>query len=339
MVHNVFLNFEDGVTRVITCAENEVVTDAAFRQRINVPMDCRDGVCGTCKCFCEKGDFELGVYLDEAMTEEERAAGYVLACQMTPRSDCVLHLSVSAEVCKTGTEKTGATVTSVTAASDTTFVLELKLDRPIAFLPGQYVNVSVPGSQQTRAYSFSSPPASTRASFLIRRLPNGLMNCYLSETAKPGDRLEIAGPMGVFYLRESPRPLVFLAGGTGLAPFLSMLEVIAETRPDTMITMYYAVSRDVDLVELDRLEWLRSRLPGLRLTTVVADAASQHARKGFVTDHLTAADLHDGAADVYLCGPPAMVEGVSAHLEKLGIVPAHFYFEKFNPANTKREAA
>ena len=88
MTYQIALTFEDGVTRFIECRPNEIVSDASYRQRINIPLDCRDGVCGTCKSFCESGDYELGDYVpDEAMTEDEEEAGYVLTCQMTPKSD------------------------------------------------------------------------------------------------------------------------------------------------------------------------------------------------------------------------------------------------------------
>ena len=72
MTFQIALNFEDGVTRFIECRPSEVVSDASYRQRINIPLDCRDGVCGTCKSFCESGEYELGDYVpDEAMTEDE----------------------------------------------------------------------------------------------------------------------------------------------------------------------------------------------------------------------------------------------------------------------------
>ena len=83
--YNVALNFEDGVTRVIQCDDDEKVTDAAFRQKINLPMDCRDGVCGTCKCFAEKGEYELEFYMDESMSDEEAEQGYVAYLPDDPR--------------------------------------------------------------------------------------------------------------------------------------------------------------------------------------------------------------------------------------------------------------
>lgn len=337
--YNIALNFEDGVTRVIQCADDEKVTDAAFRQKINLPMDCRDGVCGTCKCKVEKGRYQLEFFMDESLTEAEAAEGYALTCQMIPEEDCVVRVPASSVACKTAPEAVEAEVTGLDRLSGTSFGLRVRLSRPMGFLPGQYVNVSVPGTEAHRSYSFSSAPGSEEATFLIRNIPGGLMSRYLGERATAGDAVTLTGPMGAFYLRPITRPQLWLAGGTGLAPFLSMLEQVAETGSDHPITLYYAVTRNADLVELDRVKALAERIGNVTVITVLAAADEAHERKGFVTDHVTARDVNDGDCDVYLCGPPPMVEAVRAHFGNLGVAPAHFHFEKFNPTEDKAAAA
>jgi benzoate/toluate 1,2-dioxygenase reductase component len=336
---NIALNFEDGVTRVIQCDDDEKVTDAAFRQKINLPMDCRDGVCGTCKCFVEKGEYELEFYMDESMSDEEAEQGYALTCQMIPESDCVVRVPASSAVCKTAPEAVAAEVVGVDRLSETSFGLRVKLAKPIGFLPGQYVNLTVPGTDRHRSYSFSSVPGATEASFLIRNLPGGVMSTFLADRAKAGDALTATGPMGAFYLRPIERAQLWLAGGTGLAPFLSMLEQVAEQGSDHAITLYYAVTRAADLVELDRVQALADKIGNVTVITVLAAADESHDRKGFVTDHVSATDLCSGDCDVYLCGPPPMVDAVRAHFGKLGVEPANFYYEKFNPTEEKAEAA
>lgn len=337
--YSIALNFEDGVTRVIQCDDDEKVTDAAFRQKINLPMDCRDGVCGTCKCFAEKGKYQLEFYMDESMSEEEAEQGYVLTCQMIPQSDCVVRVPTSSAVCKTAPEAVEGEVLGVDRLSQTSFGLRVKLARPMGFLPGQYVNVSVPGTGKHRSYSFSSAPGADVATFLIRNLPGGVMSSYLGERAQPGDAVTVTGPMGAFYLRPIERPQLWLAGGTGLAPFLSMLEQVAEQGSDHPIALYYAVTRAADLVELDRVNELAARIGNVTFLTILAAQEEAHDRKGFVTDHLTAADLNGGDCDVYLCGPPPMVDAVRAHFGKLGVEPASFHFEKFNPTEAEAAAA
>jgi benzoate/toluate 1,2-dioxygenase reductase subunit len=141
----------------------------------------------------------------------------------------------------------------------------------------------------------------------------------------------MAGPLGSFYLRAVNRPLLLLAGGTGLAPFLSMLEVLARRDSSRRVHLVYGVTRDQDLVLVERLEDFARRMPGFSFTTCVADPGSGHERKGYVTQHMAEDVLHAGDVDVYLCGPPPMVDAVQKHFKIAGIAPASFHYEKFTP--------
>jgi len=337
MGHTVALNFEDGVTRFIDCMGNETVADASYRVGINIPLDCRDGACGTCKTFVESGSYDAGDYIEDALTDEEAAQGYGLACQMRPKSNLVLRVTASSGACKTRPAAHTAEIASVTRLSDTTTAFTVS-GAPLAFLPGQYVNVEVPGSGQRRSYSFSSAPGAEQAQFLVRNIPGGLMTGFLA-AAGPGTPVTFTGPVGGFYLRDVRRPVLMLAGGTGLAPFLSMLDHMAATGTDHPVHLVYGVTNDADLVETERLDAIAQRLPTLSVVTCVADPASAHLRLGYVTQHLDPAHLHGGGVDVYLCGPPAMVEAVRAHFAATGVTPASFHFEKFSPSGVVAAAA
>lgn len=333
MTYRIALNFEDGVTRFIDCKAGEKVLDAAFRQRINLPMDCSDGVCGTCKCRCESGVYDLGEdYLEEALGADEVEQRQVLTCQMVPESDCVLAVPVASSACKTGTSRFDATLAGITAHADAALEVRFELEQAPVFLPGQYVNIAVPGSAQTRSYSFSSRPGEHHASFLIKHVPGGLMSGWLGR-AQPGEKLWMSGPLGSFYLRAVTRPLLFIAGGTGLAPFLSMLEVLAEDNECQPIHLVYGVSRDLDLVMLEALQGFRERLANFSFVTCVSDPQTRHPRQGYVTRHLAPGVLNGGAVDVYLCGPPPMVDAVRQHFKAEGVSPSSFHYEKFT-ANT-----
>ena len=330
--YRIALNFEDGVTRFVDCGANEKVLDAAFRNRINLPMDCSDGVCGTCKCRAENGSYDLGDdYIDEALTQEEADEGLVLTCQMIPRSDCVISVPLPSTACKTGTAQFVASVDQVTAFGDAAYelVLDIPADAPV-FLPGQYVNIDVPGSGQHRSYSFSSAPGSKRMTFMIKQVPGGLMSGWLDK-AQTSQSLQMTGPLGSFYLRAVTRPLLFLAGGTGLAPFFSMLEVLAQQDTQQPVHLIYGVTRDQDLVMVDRLAEYARRVPSFTFNTCVADPQTTHEHQGYVTQHMPAEVLHGGNVDVYLCGPPPMVEAVQKHFKAAAIEPASFHYEKFTP--------
>ncbi|WAP54837.1 benzoate 1,2-dioxygenase electron transfer component BenC [Streptomyces sp. S465] len=340
MSFQVALNFEDGITRFIDCRPDETVAEASYKARINIPLDCRDGACGTCKSLCESGRYDGGDYIDEALSDDEAAAGYCLPCQMTPHSDLVLRIPSSSAAAKTGAAAHTATVTDIRrhSAGTVEFALEVDDRDALDFLPGQYVNVAVPGTDQARSYSFSSGPDQRQISFLVRTVPGGAMSEYLGERARPGDRVEFTGPMGSFYLREITRPALLLAGGTGLAPLLSMLEGLTRKPPAHPVHLLYGVTTDQDLVHLDTLEDYAEVIPGFTFDHCVADAASTARNKGFVTGLMDASTLHDGDVDVYLCGPPAMVEAVRGHIAALGVTPASFHYEKFTPAPARETA-
>jgi len=335
MEYNIALQFEDGVTRFITCGENETLSDAAYRQQINIPLDCRDGACGTCRGLCESGRYDLpeSSYIEDALTPEEAAQGYVLACQTRPRSDCVIRVAASSAACKTGVTTYEGTLAELEKLSDSTIGFSVDLPAGLDFLPGQYVNVEIPGSGLTRSYSFSSAPGNPRTGFVVRNVPDGRMSTWLTTAAKPGERVAFSGPYGSFYLRPVTRPVLFLAGGTGIAPFLSMLDVLAEAGSPHPVRMVYGVTNDIDLVALSRIDAARGKLDGFDYRTCVADDGSAHERKGYVTAHVEPEWLNGGDVDVYLCGPVAMVEAVRGWLKQSGIEPAGFYYEKFSASN------
>jgi benzoate/toluate 1,2-dioxygenase reductase component len=336
MGHRVAFAFEDGVTRFIDMGPNEVVADAAYRLGLNIPMDCRDGACGTCKSFCESGAHTKGSYIEDAMTEDEAQQGYVLTCQMKVQSDCVIRIAASSAVCKVKPVVLKTTVKEVRQLSPSTVGLTVTLDpgAKLSFLPGQYMKVAIPGTNQNRSYSFSSMAKGGEVDFLIRNIPGGMMSTYLTAKAQLGDTVTMSGPVGSFYLREIKRPLLFLAGGTGLAPFLAMVEDIQRTGTAQPIHMIYGVNTDADLVEMAKIEAFAAANPAFTYSTVVVDAASSHPRKGYVTHHMPDNLLHGGNVDIYLCGPPPMVDAVRTYLDAKGIKPANFYFEKFSASET-----
>lgn len=338
--HRVALAFEDGVTRFITCRPDQTVADASYRQRINIPLDCRDGACGTCKALCESGSYDGGTYIEDALSADEAAAGYVLPCSMKPRSDLVLQIASTSEVAKTAAAAYVSTVVELQRLSATTVRLAVTIPNrdELAFLPGQYVNIAVPGTDTgsgavTRSYSFSNAPGDERLTFLIKLTPGGAMSTYLTERAAVGDNLSFTGPHGSFFLRTADRPILLLAGGTGLAPILSILRRLRDDESHRRAHLIYGASTDDDVVGLDELAQLAADLPGFSWDYCVSDPASAAPNKGpdkaYVTSLVEPAHLYNGDVAIYLCGPPPMVEAVRKHVAQSGIEPSGFFYEKF----------
>jgi benzoate/toluate 1,2-dioxygenase reductase component len=328
------LNFEDGYTRIIEGKTGEKVSNTAFSARINIPLDCNDGVCGTCKCRVRSGSFDMGdEYIEDAITDEEIAQGYALACQMVPKSDMVIDILASSAACKVKNETFATTIVALEFSSSEIVKLVLKSTdgRTFNFLSGQYANIKLP-TGESRSYSFSNVSGSDTVEFLIRLLPQGAMSDFLRETAIVGDTLNLAAPFGSFYLRDIGKPTLFFAGGTGIAPFLAMLERLNnEGGISQPIQLFYGATTDENLVELDRLDAFKTILPFDYKTCVSVEDSEKHA-KGFVTQWINKDYLGSNAYDMYICGPPPMVDAVKKSIDTEGVVQGHFYEEKFVPS-------
>lgn len=334
MSYKIALQFEDGVTEFVNCKEGEKLSDASYQQGINIPLDCRDGACGTCRGHCESGKYDMpeSTYIEDALTPEEAEQGYILTCQMKPTSDCIVKVPVTSSVCKVTTKEYTGQLAGLDKVSNTTirFDIDFEESDKFSFLPGQYVNVKVPGSKDTRAYSISSAPGASKASFVVRNVPNGKMSSYLDNEAQIGNEMSFNGPYGSFYLRPIERPALFLAGGTGIAPFLSMLDVVKEKGSDHPIKMVFGITNDVDLVATEELDAHQQNLEDFEYRVCVADENSTNERKGYVTAHIDDNWLNDGDVDIYLCGPVLMVDAVRSWLANKGIEPKGFYYERFS---------
>src|SRR6195256_3574686 len=332
MLRKIALNFEDGITQFIAADDSESIADAAYREGINVPLDCTNGVCGTCKAFRQSGEFDPGSYIEDALSDAEAAEGYVLCCQVKAKSDMVIDILASSGACKVTPKDTMAEIVKVEALSAHRIRLSVKPleDALPMFLPGQYVNVTALNETAKRPYSFTSAPGADVATFLIRNVPGGKMSAYLEAKAKTSDRLLLNGPFGSFYLRAPRRPILFLAGGTGVGPILSMLEHLAARGANAQpVRLVYGVRDDAALVEVERIEALGARIPQFSYDTTCSGPGSRHPLTGHVTDHFAAGALNNGDVDVYLCGPPEMVESGRQHVAKLGVSSAKVHFEKF----------
>jgi benzoate/toluate 1,2-dioxygenase reductase subunit len=271
-------------------------------------------------------------YIEDALTEEDAVQGYILACQMRPKSDCVVQIPASSLSCKTGITEFSGRLTALSQPSASTICFSIQPDHAagLSFLPGQYVKVAVPGSTESRAYSFSSGPGQSSASFIVRNVPGGLMSNFLTSEAVVGQAMSFFGPYGSFYLRPVQRPVLMLAGGTGIAPFMSMLDALAQSGSDFPVRLVFGVTHDIDLVELETLAAFAKAHSWFDYRTVVASPDSAHPRKGYVTAHVDTDWLYQGNLDMYLCGPVAMVDAVRNWLTEQQIHPVSFHYEKFS---------
>ena len=339
MNHEVTVHYLGGAERRMRVADGQTILEAAEASGVPIVSECQSGVCGTCIGACTSGRYEIGRC--EGLSDVEREAGKLLTCQTTVSSDCVLELQYPVGDNAARLLSGEGRVTAVERVSPTTALLRIDasgLGVAIDYKAGQYAQLQVPGSTEWRSYSYAHPAAARgELEFIVRLLPSGVMSDYLRARAKPGDAIGLRCSKGGFYLRPVVRPLVLVAGGTGLSAILAMAESLRAAPPAQPVTLLYGVTHYEDLCKLEALQALARDLPHFSLRIIVAQPDRRWSGPvGVVTDLLDRSLLNDGEVDIYLCGPDAMVEATRRWLDGAGLQRAGIHFEKFVASGPRR---
>ncbi|AZF07334.1 anthranilate 1,2-dioxygenase electron transfer component AntC [Pseudomonas sp. R5-89-07] len=334
MNHKVAFSFADGKTLFFPVGAHEILLDAALRNGIKIPLDCREGVCGTCQGRCESGDYTQDDVDEEALSSLDLQQRKMLSCQTRVKSDATFYFDFDSSLCNVpGPVHVRGTVSEVQLVSASTAILQVQVEASLDFLPGQYARLSVPGIDSWRSYSFANLPGNY-LQFLVRLLPDGVMSNYLRERCQVGDEVVLEAPLGAFYLRHVTQPLVLVAGGTGLSALLGMLDELAANGCDQPVHLYYGVRTEQDLCEAARISGYASKIADFRYTEVLSDASAQWTgKRGYLTEHFDLAELRDRSADMYVCGPPPMVESIQQWLADQALDSVQLYYEKFTQSN------
>ena len=330
-------------------APGDNLLKALTDSQIPVSYSCLSGRCGTCRCRVISGDVQEaegvayrhhGDAMDGSPTNEaDEGARYVLACQSTVHGDCEIELPEVDEVVVHPARILKATVLAIEPLTHDIKRLVLKPAKPLSFSPGQYATLQFTPAH-IRPYSMAGLDADDTLEFHIRRVPGGAVTGYVDEQLKVGDAVRVSGPLGTSYLRtRHDGPMLCVAGGTGLAPVLSIVRGALARGMTNPIEIYVGARSSADVYGLAWLRELASRHDGIRLhvvttldSTDISDDAEQRFRAGHVTEAL-AADFRGTDALVgwraYLCGAPPMVDAATRLLRERGIDSAHIYADAF----------
>lgn len=306
----------------IAVEDGETILEAAIRTGHDYPSDCRNGVCGECKCALISGSVDMKQYLDVALDEDEKQQGYILGCRSMLRSDCEIALLDREEAPPAAFRSVEATVQSIERVTHDIALVQMvtKDGRPFDFAPGQYANVQF-SQHPPRSYSFANTPTSNLLEFHIRAVPGGRVSPHLYADLKPGDEAVISGPKGMAYLRKQHTgPIVFCAGGSGLAPILSMIRWLSREQVARTAYVFFGVRSERDVyceAEITRLcKDLGWGSPQIVLSSASGETAS---RKGFLADAIRQDLTGCEGMKAYLCGPPIMIETCRKSLLNLGL--------------------
>lgn len=332
---------EDKESISFDCRADEDVISAAVRQDIYLMSSCREGSCATCKGYCSEGDYVTGKVSAQALPSQEEEDGMVLLCRCYPTTDIEVEVPYTYERISFSPEGLDFEADVVELSQISINVVKFQLrrtgdDKTVKFESGQFFDLEIPGTTDTRSYS----PANISNNqgdleFLIRIVDGGKFSEYLKKEAKVGQKIKVNGPSGVFGLKENGfTPRYFVAGGTGLAPILSMVRYMKAWDEPQKCVLYFGVNTEAEIFHLAELDQLAAEMPTLALRNCVWKCSDDwHCEKGSVVDILRRDLLETGTKpDLYLCGPPGMVDATFAVCAELGIPKERIYLEKFLPS-------
>ena len=325
----------------IEVAEDQNILRAAAEQGIMLMHGCKEGQCSACKSFVLEGeDIELGKYSTFALPDYEKEEGFTLLCRAHPYEDLTIELlNYDEDMIRSGLPIREA-IAEVVANDNVThdmrhLVLRLVEPTEINFFPGQYIDIIVPGTEKTRSFSMANTSSreSGQLEFVIKVYPDGLFSHFLDADVSIGDKLDITGPFGVFTLREGQdSDIIFVGGGAGMAPILSLLRSMAERGLQRKATFYYGARGVKDLCFEKELRELEASLPEFKYVPALSEPADDDdwdGEVGMITDVLKRFESNLKGLNAYVCGPPPMVEAAMPLLAELGVLEKHIYYDKF----------
>ena len=327
------------------CNDGDTVLAAAMEADLMLPYGCRNGACGTCKGKIVEGRVDYGPHQASTLTDDEKRLGIALFCCAKPLSDLVIE---AREVRKAGDiriRKLPCRIETIDKPAPDVAIVKLKLpaNERLQFLAGQYIDFLLKDGRR-RSFSLATPPHDDALLELhVRHIPGGFFSDQLFTQFKGREILRFEGPLGTFFLREeSDKPIIFVAGGTGMAPIKGVIEhalhhKIDATRP---MVLYWGVRtiRDLYLPDLPGA-WQQSSTNFTYIPVLSEPDAAWPGRRGFVHQAVLD-DFPDlSGYQVYACGGPAMIDAArKTFVESRALPAAEFFADSFTYAVEPPEA-
>ncbi|MGD2074479.1 MAG: CDP-6-deoxy-delta-3,4-glucoseen reductase [Gammaproteobacteria bacterium] len=313
----------------------ETILDAALREGVGLPYGCRNGTCGSCVAGLASGRIDYPEGPPEALTEP----GQVVVCQAQPRSELVLDVREIEAERDIRVKTLPCRAERLQRLSHDVMLVRLKLPATerLQFLAGQYIEFLLRDGRR-RAFSIANPPHRDECLELhIRHVPGGSFTGHVFEQMKDRALLRIEGPFGSFYWREaSRRPVLLVAGGTGVAPLKGMLEHAFYVGFKQPMHLFWGVRAARDLYLTSQPEEWERRHANFRYTPVLSEPAPKdhwQGATGLVTEAVMDRYPDLSAFDVYMSGPPAMIEAATPAFIARGAQPEHMYSDAFEFAS------
>lgn len=315
--------------------EGQTLLDAAIRNGIQIPYGCRHGNCSACKAQVLEGDYELMDRVSEySLMSFEREEGFILMCSTVAESDLVIEIEEeeSEEPFFPVYDFQATALENVQCTPDI-HKITLKLETArFPYAAGQFCEFAIPGSDETRAYSLAKPYTNDGIlEFHVKRIKDGIGSNYMCDL-KSGDLVIGSGPYGKMQLRDRSRDLIFVAGGSGMAPVKSLIEELFSTPYEGNAWFFYGARTEKDLYLLDEWKEMERKHPNFRFIPALSDLEpgdTWAGEKGYIADVVkrTLSDMKN--MEAFLCGPPIMIETTMDVLSQGGVRGADIHYDEF----------
>lgn len=335
------INFEP-VDIEMEVGEDESILDAAFRQGIHLMHGCREGRCSACKSYLLDGEVQMENYSTFACNDAEEEEGYVLLCRSYAYSDCTIELLNFDEDELLGgiaIQTVRTEVVALEAMTKDIVSLRLRSVEPsiFEFKPGQYADLHIPGTDEHRSFSMATTQSTPgQVEFLIKKYPGGKFAGMLENEISVGDNISLTGPYGSFTIKDGHvLPVVCIGGGAGMAPVLSLLRHLSETGSTRPVHFYYGARTAQDLFYLHEIIELGTHLKDFTFVACLSEVMDTTRpdfvtlEEGNVTDVVDRCEADITKSEVYLCGPPPMVDAALALLDARGVPKDQVFYDKF----------
>ncbi len=326
----------NGGDKALTVQGGQSLLASLADQKVFLPSACGGrGSCGVCKCRVKSGAGPVLPTERPYLTDEELDQGVRLSCQVKVKED----ISIEVPEGLLAVRELSTTVESVTDLTHDIKGLRFRLPEGerMPFKAGQYVQLVAPPygevhEETFRAYSIASPPHETAwIDLIIRLVPDGIVTTFVFEHLSEGDAIRLVGPFGDFHLRESDREILFIAGGSGLAPIRSVvLDMIERKITHRSATFYFGAVQERDLYYVDAFQELAREHDWFRFVPALSgDEGGHDYERGLITEVVErhADRLEDHEA--YLCGSPGMIDACIEVLLRKGVPEERIFYDKF----------
>jgi len=328
--------------RSFSVAPQQPILDAALDAGLNLPHSCKGGNCGACRARLLRGEVSYPHGRPLGLSDAEVAEGLILLCQARAHSDLTIEAFERSTPEQALVKRLPSRIEHLERWSHDVMGVFLRL--PAAerfdFLPGQYIDILLPGGRR-RSFSIASPPHDSRLLELhVRRAPGGQFTEQLFAGEPRPTLLNIEGPLGHFVYRapgppacDAEAPMLLVGGGTGLAPLKSIVRHVIENGLRREMTLYWGVRSEPDLYAHGALEELARSAAHLRYVPVLSEPSPRwEGRRGWVHEAVLREVEQLHRYEVYASGPPEMVEAVRREFGLRGVPAARLFFDSFDYA-------